>query len=277
MMPLMSETKPQQPPSPQQLPDTWDAVAPTYAEDVAQWSDYASEALRMVPVASTDRVLDVACGPGTLAFLAASRAARVDAVDFSPGMIEQLRSRASREGVKNIEGAVMDAQKLELPDATFDAAFNLFSFFFFQDRARAFRELHRVLKPGGRALVATWAPIERRPVMQIGFEAMAEALPQLPRPAKGDLQDPEECVREMTDGGFRDVTARTFTASVHIDSAEHYVDMIVRSGAPFVVMRKKMGEEGWKAVRGKLLEAVRKRLPGAADLSAEAILTTATR
>jgi ubiquinone/menaquinone biosynthesis C-methylase UbiE len=270
----MSETKP---PSPQQIPETWDAVAPTYAEDVSQWTAYAAEALRILPVASTDRVLDVACGPGTLSFLAAQRAARVDAVDFSPGMIEQLRSRASRDGVKNVEGAVMDAQELAFPDATFDAAFSLFSFFFFPDRARAFRALHRVLKPGKRAVVVTWAPLEKRPIMQIGFEAMAEALPQFPRPSKGDLQDPDECVREMTAGGFGDVTAHTFTASVHIESPERYVDLIARSAAPIAVMRKKVGEEGWKAIRGRILEAVRKRLPAAADLSAEAIFTSGTR
>jgi ubiquinone/menaquinone biosynthesis C-methylase UbiE len=264
-------------PSPQQNPETWDAVAPTYAEDIAQWRDYANEALRIVPVASTDRVLDVACGPGTLALLAAPRAARVDAVDFSPGMIEELRVRAKRAGVANVEGAVMDAQSLDFPDGTFNAAFNLFSFFFFPDRARAFRELHRVLSPGGRALIATWAPIERRPFMKIGFEAVAEAMPQFPRPSKGDLQDPEECVREMSAGGFRDVTAQLFDASMHVDSAEHYLEIIVRSGAPFAAMRKKIGEEAWAGVHARILEAVRKRITGPMDLSAEAILTTGTR
>lgn len=264
-------------PGPQQIPETWDAVAPTYAADVAQWASYAAEALRIVPVASTDRVLDVACGPGTLAFLAAPRASRVDAVDFSPGMIEQLRACASREGVKNVEGAVMDAQSLAFPDATFDTAFNLFGFFFFMDRPRAFREMHRVLVPGGRGLIATWAPIDRRPVMKVGFEAMAEALPQFPRPSKGDLQEPEECVREMTAAGFRDVTVQVFTATAHVDSAEQYVDMIVRSGAPFAAMRRKLGEEAWGAIRARLVEAVRKRIPGPTDLSAEAILTSGIR
>jgi SAM-dependent methyltransferase len=193
-------------------------------------------------------------------------------------MIEELTRRAAREGVKNVEGAVMDAQSLTFPDASFDAAFCLFAFFFFPDRARAFRELYRVLRPSGRVLIATWAPIERRPVMRIAFEAFAEALPELPRPAKGDLQDPDECVREMTAAGFRDVTAHTFTASVRVDSPERYLDLITRSGAPCAIMKKKMGAPAWDASMVRVLDAVRRRIPeGGAELSAEAIFTRGTR
>ena len=265
-------------PSPQQLPSTWDAVAPTYAEDVAQWAAYTHEALRVVPVGPSDRVLDVASGPGTLAFAAAPHAARVDAIDFSNEMIEQLRARAAREGVTNVEGAVMDAQSLTFPDGTFDTAFCLFGFFFFPDRARAFREIQRVLRPGGRALIATWSPIERRPLMRLAFDAMAEALPQFPRPSKGDLQDPNECVREMTEAGFHDVVAHVFTASVRIDSAESYLDLIVRSGAPLAAMKKKLDEATWSSATARILDALRRRLPeGGADFAAEAIFTRATR
>jgi ubiquinone/menaquinone biosynthesis C-methylase UbiE len=265
-------------PGPMQLPTAWDSVAPTYAEDVAQWHDFADEALRTVPLAPSDRVLDVATGPGTLAFAAASRAASVDAVDFSPGMIAELTRRATRERVKNIEGAIMDAQSLNFPDGTFDVAFCLFAFFFFPDRARAFGELYRVLRPSGRVLIATWAPIDRRPVMQIGMEAFAEAMPELPRPAKGDLQDPDECVREMSAAGFRDVAAHKFTASVRVESPRQYLDLITRSGAPCAIMRKKMGEAAWEAAMGRVLDVVRRRIPeGGAELSAEAIFTRGTR
>lgn len=266
------------PPSPQQLPPTWDAVASTYAEEMEQWSSYAEEALRLVPVGPTDRALDVAAGPGTLTFALAARVAHVDAVDFSPGMIAALEARIARDSVTNVDAAVMDAQWLELPDSVFDAAFCLFGFFFFPDRPRAFREMRRVLRPGGRALIATWAPIDRRPLMKVAFDAMAEALPQVPRPGKGDLQDPAECVREMSEAGFRDVVATPFTASLHVESAERYVELIERTAAPLAVMRQKLGEQAWLAMRAPLLEAVRRRIPeGGAELSAEAIFTLGTR
>jgi ubiquinone/menaquinone biosynthesis C-methylase UbiE len=266
------------PTSPMQLPSTWDAVASGYAEIMLRHTAYAEQALDLAELVPSDRVLDVGTGPGLLALLAARRAAQVSAVDFSPAMVEQLVALSARDGVKNIDTGVMDAQSLAFPDASFDAAFSLFVFMFIPDRARAFLELRRVLRPGGRAVVATWAPIERRPLMKIGFDALAEVLPELPGPQKGDLQTPEDCVREMSAAGFRDVTVKAFSASVQIESAEHYLDVMERSGAPFVMLKKRFGEQAWTDIQLRLTEAVRRRLPdGPTDLTAEALLTRGLR
>ncbi len=266
-------------PGPMQLPDTWSATAGGYAElAVGQFARYAEEALRLVPPAATHEVLDIGCGPGTLTLLAARSAARVTAIDFSPGMLEQLAARAIREGVQNVEALVMDAQGLELPDEGYDAAYSMFVLMFVPDRAQALREMLRVLRPGGRALVATWAPIERRPFMKVGFEAMAEAFPEMPPPSKGDLQAPDECERELAAAGFASVACHAFSASVTIDSPEHYLAILTRSGAPLVALRRKLGEQAWPAAEARLLAALRARLPaGATALSAEALLTVGTR
>ncbi len=261
-----------------QRPDTWSACAALYASGAASFSaPFAEEALRRVSLARPDSVLDVAAGPGTLAMLAAPNAARVLATDFSHGMIDQLRLRAGREGAGNVEGAVMDAQALALRAGSFDAAFCMFGFMFIPDRARAFREMLRVLRPDGRALVATWGPIDRRPMMKVGFDAMAETFPDLPRPAKGDLQEPAECVREMKEAGFRDVEARVFASTVRVESAEHYLK-VLGGCAPLQAIRIAMGDKAWAVAETRLIEAVRARLAQApADLGAEAVLTVGTR
>jgi len=260
-------------------PAVWDAIANTYATDVAPFfARYAEEGLRIVHPDASAQVLDVACGPGTLTFLAAPRVKRVTAVDFSPKMVDEVRARAAKDHLTNIDAEVMDAQSLRFGDGAFDAAFCIFAFMFFPDRGRAFGEMRRVLRNGGKALVATWAPIDRRPFIKLGFDAMAEALPQFPPMPKGDLQVPEECIAEMTAAGFRDVTTHGFTASARIDSAEHYWQIMERSGAGFAALRKKIGEEKWPNVQARLLEAVRKRIPeGGVELAAEAILSVGSR
>jgi ubiquinone/menaquinone biosynthesis C-methylase UbiE len=262
-----------------QLPETWDTVAPGYADDARRHAEqYAREALRRVPTPAGARVLDLATGPGTLAFLAAETAAHVVAADFSPGMIEAVTARSRATGASNIEGRVMDAHALALPDGSVDVAYCMFGFMFFPDRPKVFAECRRVLRAGGRLLIGTWAPIDRRPLMKLGFDAMAEALPSAPAPQKGDLQSPDECVQEMSAAGFSDVESVPFTASWRVESAEQYLGFMERSGAPFAALRKKLGPEAWADVHRKLLDALRARLPeGGVDLPAEALLTHGTR
>lgn len=266
-------------PGPMQLPATWDAVAVGYAEEVQRWvAPFVVEAEREAALGPGDRVLDVAAGPGTLALRVAPRVAHVTAVDFSPAMIDQLTARAAHAGAGNVEAAVMDAQALELADGSFDAAFCLFGFMFFPDRARAFGELHRILRPQGRAVVATWGPIDRRPLMKVAFDAIAEVFPDLPRPQKGDLQQTDECVAEMSTAGFRQVSARAVTASVWVESAERYLEVTERSGAPLALLRKKVGPAAWADAHGRLLDIVRQSVPnGGAELAAEAIISRGVR
>jgi len=270
-------SQPTAPRSPLQSPDAWDSVAPGYAELVRRHMfRFAEEALRLAEVKRSDTVLDIAAGPGTLALLAAPQVAKVVAVDFAPAMIAELKQAATREGLGNVTARVMDASALDFPDAGLDAAFCIFGFMFFPDRAKAFNEMRRVLKPGARAIIATWGPIAERPMMKLGFDALAEALPDLPAPTKGDLQTEADCVREMTDAGFSNVQTQLFTASTRIESAAEYVDFMVRGGAPFAALRKKLGEEQWALAHQRFLAAVEKRIPaGGIELSALSILSIA--
>ena len=261
-----------------QRPATWDLVSAGYTAVIPWFAAVGAEAAREARLEPTHRVLDVAAGPGTLALEIAPQVAHVTAVDFAPGMIEQLRARVTAAGVRNVDAAVMDAGALDLEDGAFDAAFCMFGFMFFPDRARAFAELHRVLRPGGRAVMATWGPIDQRPLMKVIFEAMAEVLPDLPRPAKGDLQSVEECVGEMEAAGFGDVTARPVIASVDIPSPDAYVEMNERSSPPLLALRAQLGDERYAEVGTRLREAVRRRLPpGPSVLTAQAILTAGQR
>jgi ubiquinone/menaquinone biosynthesis C-methylase UbiE len=103
------------------------------------------------------RVLDVACGSGNTALIAARRYCEVVGIDFAPNLIERARDRAAADGVE-AEFHEADAQKLPFPAASFDAVFSVMGVMFCPDQERAAEELLRVCRPGGRIGLASPEP-----------------------------------------------------------------------------------------------------------------------
>lgn len=113
----------------------------------------------LAEVTAGDEVLDVGCGPGYLTSLAAQAApdGRAVGVDVSGQMIaEATRKRASA----NCSFLVGKAEALDLPDASFDVVVSSLAIHHIPEdaRAQAFAEMFRVLRPGGRALIADFRP-----------------------------------------------------------------------------------------------------------------------
>jgi ubiquinone/menaquinone biosynthesis C-methylase UbiE len=119
--------------------------------------------LAQIPVGAN--VLDVATGRGAVLFPAAERVwpqGQVIGVDLSPIMILQTRLEARRRGFTNIGLYPMDAEHLDLPDASFDYVLCGFGLFFFPHPGRALSEFRRVLKPGGRLALTIWGAEDTR-------------------------------------------------------------------------------------------------------------------
>ena len=111
------------------------------------------DAVRAARIGHGMRVLDVACGTGRLARLAARRvgsSGRVVGVDASTGMLRRARRRARDAAV---EYRLADALALPFPDASFDAATIGFGLRNLADYGRGLAELRRVVRPGGRVVV----------------------------------------------------------------------------------------------------------------------------
>jgi ubiquinone/menaquinone biosynthesis C-methylase UbiE len=175
---------------PEQRADAWSAVAEAYDRFSQQVTlPFAEDAARLVRIDRGTRVLDVAAGTGNFAFAAARRGAHVLATDFAPGMVDRLKAKAREERL-TVQTAVMDGQALELPDRSFDVAASIFGLLFFPDHDKGIREILRVLVPGGRALIATWAPPPRGEMSRIMGVAMAKAMPSAPPPASPPTPPP---------------------------------------------------------------------------------------
>ncbi len=227
--------------SPLATPLPWDLVSSAYNEEVVpQLAHFAREALRLAAAPPGSRVVDVACGPGTLAFLAASAGHRVDAIDFSPEMLSYLDARALREGNDRITSQLGDGQALPYADATFGAAFSMFGLMFFPDRAAGFRELRRVLVPGARAVVSSWPQLEEHPVFTPMFEAISAALGSQPSPRSAPLATEDACNAEMS-AAFGGVEVHRIEHVERASSADELWTRLSRTMAPLVLLRKNLG------------------------------------
>jgi ubiquinone/menaquinone biosynthesis C-methylase UbiE len=137
----------------------WSRVAEEYARYILP--DFVPAARTLcayLEVGPADRVVDVACGPGTAALVAAELGAReVIGVDFAPDMLRVAGQRAESAGVaarvRFLEG---DATALPLDDMSAEVALSSFGVVFAPDPEGAVAELARVLVPHGRLGMTAW-------------------------------------------------------------------------------------------------------------------------
>ena len=241
-------------------PAPWNLVASEYAAEVAPiFAWFSQKAIDLALVPPGCRVLDVAAGPGTLSFLAARTGARVTAIDFSPAMIERLRERASAESVA-VESHVAHGQALPFADSSFDGAFSMFGLMSFPYRLLGFRELLRVLVPGGVAVVSSWASEDGDTWRNLIWGAVREHMPNLPlggsAPPLGHVDD---CRREMTAAGFGKVEIHEVAHTLPAMTTREAWAWMVRATAPIALLRQSLGPTKWAAfetcVLAELIEA----------------------
>jgi ubiquinone/menaquinone biosynthesis C-methylase UbiE len=104
-------------------------------------------------VERTDRVLEVACGPGACTLAFAERCGRAVGLDPSVELIAQARAAAARRGARNAAFMVGEVERMGFRDGALDAAVCRFSFHHFTDPARVFAEMARVVGPRGWMVV----------------------------------------------------------------------------------------------------------------------------
>lgn len=100
---------------------------------------------------ATDRAIDLACGPGTLALRFARHVRWIAGVDFTPAILARARATAEKDGIRNLAVVLGDARQLPFADASIDVAVTSYSLHHILDPQRVIKEMARVLVHGGRA------------------------------------------------------------------------------------------------------------------------------
>ena len=160
---------------------TWSVATPGWernAELVARTTEPVSAwVLDHVRLAPGDVALELGAGPGDFGFRLATAVAssgRVISTDFVPAMVDVARRRAGERGLANMEFRVMDAQDVDLDDASVDAVVHRFGPMLLPDPERSAGHAHRVVRPGGRYATVVWGPTEANPMFPLFGRTLAK-------------------------------------------------------------------------------------------------------
>jgi SAM-dependent methyltransferase len=170
------------------------------------FAPYAADLASRVAQRSPTRVLEVAAGTGVVTRALASalpESATIVATDLNQAMLDHA---ATLGAARPIEWRQADALQLPYPDAAFDVVVCQFGAMFFPDKARAFAEARRVLRPGGAFLFNVWDRIEDNEFADTVTTALASVFPDDPprflaRTPHG-YHDKAAIARDLASGGF---------------------------------------------------------------------------
>jgi ubiquinone/menaquinone biosynthesis C-methylase UbiE len=183
-------------------------------------------------IGSGDHVLDVACGTGVLAREASKRVGpegSVTGLDLNEGMLA-----VAKRVQPDVDWRQGDAAALPFEDGYYDVVVSQFALMYFPERVAALREMWRVLKPGGRLAVASWASFEKAQ----GYRVLAEiAERRTNAEAAAILRSPfvlgevDELLSLYRDAGIDRVELKTREDFAHFPSTEEFVSAEVK-GSP---------------------------------------------
>lgn len=173
-----------------------------------------------------ERVLDLACGTGVVARLAAPKlgpTGKVTGLDLNAGMLAVARSLSPPSGasITWVEGS---AVAMNLPDASFEVILCQQGFQFFPDKPAALREMRRVLIPGGRVLLSVWKTAGPYNIaVGEALERYVGAETAIKYRASRVVPDAEELRCLLVEAGFRAVHIRPSVMTIRLPPVEEFV------------------------------------------------------
>jgi ubiquinone/menaquinone biosynthesis C-methylase UbiE len=236
----------------------WDLAASVY-EPLwqAQLAPAQAELMVCAGLIPGERVLEVACGTGVTALNCAARVSpdgEVVGVDLSSRMVEAARRRAIQVQRANVRFERMDAEKLELPDQSFDVALCALGMMYLPNPEHALSEMRRVLRKRGRIVLAVWGErarcgwAELFPI--VDAEVASEVCPLFFRLGQADTLA-EVC----SNAGF-DVTTRSrITTTLEYSDGDQACDAAF-IGGPVALAWSRLDDDARRRARARYLDAI---------------------
>ncbi|MGA8868176.1 MAG: class I SAM-dependent methyltransferase [Candidatus Sulfotelmatobacter sp.] len=215
------------------------------------------------------QVLDLASGTGEPAISLAMRVGQqghVTALDLSVDLLAIAQGRAHARGLQNFATQEADAHSLPFPDHSFDLATSRFGVMFFRDPAVAFREVHRVLRPGARACFLAWGSFDQ-PYWQsmMGVVHQYAGGPLLPPggPDPFRFAEPGSLSAILRDAGFASVEEETRTLPwAWPGTVEEVWEQARAVAVPFRPMLDRVPADRWPEIHARVHESIAKYFDG---------------
>jgi len=212
----------------------WDLAATTYDNGwVPLLTPHAATCIDDLGLAPGERLLDVATGPGTAAFLAAERvgaAGSVVGTDIAEKMVRLAAARAAERGLDQVRFERAEMEAPVVPAASFDAAVCAFGLMFAADAGAALREMYRALRPGGRLSVVVWGRRARCGWADV-FPIVARRVTSEVCPLFFSLGNPGAMAAALTAAGFEDVRHESQAHTLAWPDADQAVEAMLGGGA----------------------------------------------
>jgi ubiquinone/menaquinone biosynthesis C-methylase UbiE len=243
--------------------ETWQRVAPAWERrNEQQWQatePVSRDLVERLALRGGETVLELAAGLGQTGLLAAAAVGskgRLVSSDFSPAMLDAARRLSARLGARNVEHRLVDAEEIDLPDASVDAVVCRWGFMLVADPQRAFRETRRVLRQGGRLAFAVWAPPDTNPWTAIfGRTLVAHGLLPPPEPGAPGMfaLAHEKRLRELVTGaGFAAVVIVDVPLAFEYDSFNEYWSTMIELSRAAGAAIAALAEEDREAIRAEI-------------------------
>lgn len=241
--------------------DGWERIAATWRRVQSRLQSVAMPVSRWMLDAIEpqpgQRILELAAGVGDTGFLAAELVRPAGGTlicsDGAEAMLEQARARAQELGIDNVEFKRIELEWIDLPTASVDAVLCRWGYMFAVDRDAACRETRRVLKPGGRLALATWASIDQNPWAGIRLAAIeAEGHPPPPPPGPFDLGTETQLRTLLEDAGFQDIATSAIDVTFTQHSVQDYWDTTLAMSRQFVQLLDSLDEQRRAALRRRV-------------------------
>jgi SAM-dependent methyltransferase len=210
-----------------------------------------------------ERVLELGCGPGGPGLDAAPLVApggEVVVTDVSAEMTATAAARAAELGLANVSTRVLDLERIDEPDGSYDVVLCREALMLVPDPGRAAAEIRRVLRPGGRVALTVWGPRARNPWLAVVFDSVSQELgatmppPGAPHPFS--LDDAERLRGVLSEAGLAKVSVAELDTPYRAASAGEWWERTSALAGPLAQKLAALPGPAAQSLRARARDAI---------------------